>query len=155
SLPLLSRDTVLHVGKQGAVGASVKHEESSHRIDVVPEAEVENHNHGFATGLLYSPILITSLTSRVPYPRPLALSALLTWIHPVRVVRNHRFSGISALMVGSRMDLPTVLGSTVHAIVPDLHHDNSQSEYGKEASGGDNPKDNSKPPYSYVQLIVQ
>ncbi|RXN08360.1 Forkhead box K2 [Labeo rohita] len=39
--------------------------------------------------------------------------------------------------------------------MPDLHHNNSQSEYGKKPSGGDNPKDNSKPPYLYVQLIVQ
>ncbi|KAK2864837.1 hypothetical protein Q7C36_003991 [Tachysurus vachellii] len=39
----------------------------------------------------------------------------------------------------------------------DLHliNDNSQSENDKEASGGDSPKDDSKPPYSYAQLIVQ
>lgn len=33
--------------------------------------------------------------------------------------------------------------------------DNSQPENEKEASGGDSPKDDSKPPYSYAQLIVQ
>ncbi|KAL2077977.1 hypothetical protein ACEWY4_025662 [Coilia grayii] len=33
--------------------------------------------------------------------------------------------------------------------------DNSQSENDKDASGGDSPKDDSKPPYSYAQLIVQ
>ncbi|KAM4526239.1 forkhead box protein K2 [Fundulus diaphanus] len=33
--------------------------------------------------------------------------------------------------------------------------DNSQSENDKEASGEDSPKDDSKPPYSYAQLIVQ
>ncbi|XP_031427659.1 forkhead box protein K2-like isoform X2 [Clupea harengus] len=33
--------------------------------------------------------------------------------------------------------------------------DNSHSENDKEASGGDSPKDDSKPPYSYAQLIVQ
>ncbi|XP_035252860.1 forkhead box protein K2-like isoform X1 [Anguilla anguilla] len=33
--------------------------------------------------------------------------------------------------------------------------DHSQSENDKEASGGDSPKDDSKPPYSYAQLIVQ
>ncbi|XP_030645960.1 forkhead box protein K2 isoform X3 [Chanos chanos] len=33
--------------------------------------------------------------------------------------------------------------------------DNSQSENDKEASEGDSPKDDSKPPYSYAQLIVQ
>ncbi|XP_078510844.1 forkhead box protein K2 isoform X1 [Lissotriton helveticus] len=33
--------------------------------------------------------------------------------------------------------------------------DNVQSENDKEASGGDSPKDDSKPPYSYAQLIVQ
>ncbi|MCI4395243.1 hypothetical protein PGIGA_G00178100 [Pangasianodon gigas] len=39
----------------------------------------------------------------------------------------------------------------------DLHliNDNSHSENDKEASGGDSPKDDSKPPYSYAQLIVQ
>ncbi|XP_062872762.1 forkhead box protein K2-like [Trichomycterus rosablanca] len=39
----------------------------------------------------------------------------------------------------------------------DLHliNDNSQSENDKEASEGDSPKDDSKPPYSYAQLIVQ
>ncbi|MBN3278485.1 FOXK2 protein, partial [Polyodon spathula] len=36
-----------------------------------------------------------------------------------------------------------------------LMGDNSQSENDKEASGGDSPKDDSKPPYSYAQLIVQ
>ncbi|XP_026096641.1 forkhead box protein K2-like [Carassius auratus] len=34
-------------------------------------------------------------------------------------------------------------------------NENSQSENDKEASGGDSPKDDSKPPYSYAQLIVQ
>ncbi|KAJ8345563.1 hypothetical protein SKAU_G00297560 [Synaphobranchus kaupii] len=33
--------------------------------------------------------------------------------------------------------------------------DHSQSENDKDASGGDSPKDDSKPPYSYAQLIVQ
>ncbi|XP_060760300.1 forkhead box protein K2-like [Neoarius graeffei] len=39
----------------------------------------------------------------------------------------------------------------------DLHlmNDNSHSENDKEASGGDSPKDDAKPPYSYAQLIVQ
>ncbi|KAM4032224.1 forkhead box protein K2 isoform 2-T2 [Anomaloglossus baeobatrachus] len=42
-------------------------------------------------------------------------------------------------------------------IAADLHlmADNSQLENDKEASGGDSPKDDSKPPYSYAQLIVQ
>ncbi|XP_044152549.1 forkhead box protein K2 isoform X2 [Bufo gargarizans] len=42
-------------------------------------------------------------------------------------------------------------------IAADLHlmTDNSQLENDKEASGGDSPKDDSKPPYSYAQLIVQ
>ncbi|XP_030629485.1 forkhead box protein K2 [Chanos chanos] len=40
-------------------------------------------------------------------------------------------------------------------ITADLIGDNSQSENDKEASGGDSPKDDSKPPYSYAQLIVQ
>ncbi|XP_077022418.1 forkhead box protein K2 [Tamandua tetradactyla] len=36
-----------------------------------------------------------------------------------------------------------------------LMADNSQPENEKETSGGDSPKDDSKPPYSYAQLIVQ
>uniref|UniRef100_H0WR80 Forkhead box K2 n=1 Tax=Otolemur garnettii TaxID=30611 RepID=H0WR80_OTOGA len=36
-----------------------------------------------------------------------------------------------------------------------LMAENSQPEHEKEASGGDSPKDDSKPPYSYAQLIVQ
>ncbi|XP_073516388.1 forkhead box protein K2 isoform X2 [Phyllobates terribilis] len=42
-------------------------------------------------------------------------------------------------------------------IAADLHlmADNSHLENDKEASGGDSPKDDSKPPYSYAQLIVQ
>ncbi|XP_012632729.3 forkhead box protein K2 isoform X1 [Microcebus murinus] len=36
-----------------------------------------------------------------------------------------------------------------------LMAENSQPENEKEASGGDSPKDDSKPPYSYAQLIVQ
>ncbi|XP_036428846.1 forkhead box protein K2 isoform X1 [Colossoma macropomum] len=40
-------------------------------------------------------------------------------------------------------------------LTAELIGDNSQSENDKEASGGDSPKDDSKPPYSYAQLIVQ
>ncbi|XP_037349268.1 forkhead box protein K2 [Talpa occidentalis] len=36
-----------------------------------------------------------------------------------------------------------------------LMADSSQPEHEKETSGGDSPKDDSKPPYSYAQLIVQ
>ncbi|XP_037396847.1 forkhead box protein K2 isoform X2 [Pygocentrus nattereri] len=49
-------------------------------------------------------------------------------------------------------------GYRVGRIVPSdlqLINDNSQSENDKEASEGDSPKDDSKPPYSYAQLIVQ
>lgn len=42
-----------------------------------------------------------------------------------------------------------VISSDLHII------ENSQSENDKDASGGDSPKDDSKPPYSYAQLIVQ
>ncbi|XP_075889805.1 forkhead box protein K2 [Nelusetta ayraudi] len=44
---------------------------------------------------------------------------------------------------------------TGRALASDLIGDNSQSENDKEASGEDSPKDDSKPPYSYAQLIVQ
>ncbi|XP_072530617.1 forkhead box protein K2 isoform X2 [Salminus brasiliensis] len=49
-------------------------------------------------------------------------------------------------------------GYRVGRIVPSdlqLINDNSQSENDKETSEGDSPKDDSKPPYSYAQLIVQ
>ncbi|KAG1935626.1 forkhead box protein K2 [Pimephales promelas] len=41
------------------------------------------------------------------------------------------------------------------SLTAELINENSQSENDKEASGGDSPKDDSKPPYSYAQLIVQ
>ncbi|XP_011600859.1 forkhead box protein K2 isoform X2 [Takifugu rubripes] len=44
---------------------------------------------------------------------------------------------------------------TGRVMASDLIGDNSQSENDKEASGEDSPKDDSKPPYSYAQLIVQ
>ncbi|XP_026076561.1 forkhead box protein K2-like isoform X1 [Carassius auratus] len=43
-------------------------------------------------------------------------------------------------------------GYRLGRIVPDLQ---LMNENDKEASGGDSPKDDSKPPYSYAQLIVQ
>uniref|UniRef100_A0A4W4G9W4 Forkhead box protein K2 n=1 Tax=Electrophorus electricus TaxID=8005 RepID=A0A4W4G9W4_ELEEL len=49
-------------------------------------------------------------------------------------------------------------GYRVGRVIPtdlQLINDNSQSENDKEPSGGDSPKDDSKPPYSYAQLIVQ
>ncbi|XP_073721240.1 forkhead box protein K2-like [Misgurnus anguillicaudatus] len=48
-------------------------------------------------------------------------------------------------------------GYRMGRIVPDLQlmNENSQSENDKDASEGDSPKDDSKPPYSYAQLIVQ
>ncbi|KAM4598303.1 forkhead box protein K2 [Polymixia lowei] len=46
-------------------------------------------------------------------------------------------------------------GRMVSSAELQLINDNSQSENDKEASGGDSPKDDSKPPYSYAQLIVQ
>ncbi|XP_023584943.1 forkhead box protein K2 [Trichechus manatus latirostris] len=49
-------------------------------------------------------------------------------------------------------------GYKVGRVIPsdlNLMADNSQPENEKEASGGDSPKDDSKPPYSYAQLIVQ
>ncbi|KAL0993359.1 hypothetical protein UPYG_G00106640 [Umbra pygmaea] len=47
------------------------------------------------------------------------------------------------------------MGRMVSSAELQLINDNSQSENDKEASGGDSPKDDSKPPYSYAQLIVQ
>ncbi|XP_033037606.1 forkhead box protein K2 isoform X2 [Trachypithecus francoisi] len=49
-------------------------------------------------------------------------------------------------------------GYKVGRVMPsdlNLMADTSQPENEKEASGGDSPKDDSKPPYSYAQLIVQ
>ncbi|XP_033840705.1 forkhead box protein K2-like isoform X1 [Periophthalmus magnuspinnatus] len=44
---------------------------------------------------------------------------------------------------------------TGRVLAPDLMGDHSHSENDKDASGEDSPKDDSKPPYSYAQLIVQ
>ncbi|KAM9816787.1 forkhead box protein K2 [Neosynchiropus ocellatus] len=44
---------------------------------------------------------------------------------------------------------------TSRVLTSDLMGDNSQLDNDKEASGEDSPKDDSKPPYSYAQLIVQ
>lgn len=44
---------------------------------------------------------------------------------------------------------------TGRMLAPDLMGDHSHSENDKDASGEDSPKDDSKPPYSYAQLIVQ
>uniref|UniRef100_A0A3P8WZX0 Forkhead box K2 n=1 Tax=Cynoglossus semilaevis TaxID=244447 RepID=A0A3P8WZX0_CYNSE len=57
-----------------------------------------------------------------------------------------RGAGLSGYRMGGRM---------VSSAELQLINDNSQSENDKEASGGDSPKDDSKPPYSYAQLIVQ
>ncbi|XP_061702499.1 forkhead box protein K2 isoform X3 [Syngnathoides biaculeatus] len=47
------------------------------------------------------------------------------------------------------------MGRTVSSAELQLINDNSQPENDKDASGEDSPKDDSKPPYSYAQLIVQ
>ncbi|KAM8823964.1 forkhead box protein K2 [Synchiropus picturatus] len=57
-----------------------------------------------------------------------------------------RGAGSSGYRMGGRMMSSAEL---------QLINDNSQPENDKEASGGDSPKDDSKPPYSYAQLIVQ
>ncbi|XP_075942715.1 forkhead box protein K2 isoform X1 [Anarhichas minor] len=57
-----------------------------------------------------------------------------------------RGGGSSGYRMGGRM---------VSSAELQLMNDNSQPENDKDASGGDSPKDDSKPPYSYAQLIVQ
>lgn len=57
-----------------------------------------------------------------------------------------RGAGSSGYRMGGRM---------VSSAELQLINDNSQPENEKDASGGDSPKDDSKPPYSYAQLIVQ
>ncbi|KAE8282762.1 Forkhead box protein K2 [Larimichthys crocea] len=57
-----------------------------------------------------------------------------------------RGAGSSSYRMGGRM---------VSSAELQLLNDNSQPENDKDASGGDSPKDDSKPPYSYAQLIVQ
>ncbi|KAA8585521.1 hypothetical protein FQN60_004215 [Etheostoma spectabile] len=57
-----------------------------------------------------------------------------------------RGAGSSGYRMGGRM---------VSSAELQLMNDNSQPENDKDASGGDSPKDDSKPPYSYAQLIVQ
>ncbi|XP_049600944.1 forkhead box protein K2 isoform X1 [Syngnathus scovelli] len=57
-----------------------------------------------------------------------------------------RGAGSSGYRMGGRM---------VSSAELQLINDNSQPENDKDASGEDSPKDDSKPPYSYAQLIVQ
>ncbi|XP_020496689.1 forkhead box protein K2 [Labrus bergylta] len=57
-----------------------------------------------------------------------------------------RGAGSSGYRMGGRM---------VSSAELQLMNENSQPENDKDASGGDSPKDDSKPPYSYAQLIVQ
>ncbi|XP_051244505.1 forkhead box protein K2 [Dicentrarchus labrax] len=57
-----------------------------------------------------------------------------------------RGAGSSGYRMGGRM---------VSSAELQLINDNSQPDNDKDASGGDSPKDDSKPPYSYAQLIVQ
>ncbi|XP_029692138.1 LOW QUALITY PROTEIN: forkhead box protein K2-like [Takifugu rubripes] len=57
-----------------------------------------------------------------------------------------RGAGSSGFRMGGRMVTSAEL---------QLLNENSQPENDKDASGGDSPKDDSKPPYSYAQLIVQ
>nr|XP_057904463.1 forkhead box protein K2 [Doryrhamphus excisus] len=57
-----------------------------------------------------------------------------------------RGAGSSGYRMGGRM---------VSSAELQLINDNSQPDNDKEASGEDSPKDDSKPPYSYAQLIVQ
>ncbi|CAL1587534.1 unnamed protein product [Knipowitschia caucasica] len=57
-----------------------------------------------------------------------------------------RGAGSSGFRLGSRM---------VSSAELQLINDNSQPEHDKDNSGEDSPKDDSKPPYSYAQLIVQ
>ncbi|XP_037545126.1 forkhead box protein K2 [Nematolebias whitei] len=57
-----------------------------------------------------------------------------------------RGAGSSGYRMGGRM---------VSSVELQLINDNSQPENDKEPSEGDSPKDDSKPPYSYAQLIVQ
>ncbi|KAK7938784.1 hypothetical protein WMY93_002110 [Mugilogobius chulae] len=57
-----------------------------------------------------------------------------------------RGAGSSGYRLGNRMMSSAEL---------QLINDNSQPEHDKDNSGEDSPKDDSKPPYSYAQLIVQ
>ncbi len=90
---------MLNVEKQAAVSTSVRHEERSHRTDVVPEAEVESRNHGFApaqpshpqtTGLLYSPIS-SGMASPVSHPsQPQLYEPVPT--HSPRILPSHKLA---------------------------------------------------------------
>ncbi|CAL8273843.1 unnamed protein product [Lota lota] len=57
-----------------------------------------------------------------------------------------RGAGSSGYRMGGRM---------VSSAELQLLNENSQPDQDKDTSGGDSPKDDSKPPYSYAQLIVQ
>ncbi|XP_029584102.1 forkhead box protein K2 isoform X1 [Salmo trutta] len=95
------------------------------------------------------PVHISPLTINIPDNIAHLMSPLPSPTGTISAANSCPSSPRGAGLSGYRM------GRIVSSAELQLINDNSQSENDKEASGGDSPKDDSKPPYSYAQLIVQ
>ncbi|XP_071028463.1 forkhead box protein K2-like [Oncorhynchus clarkii lewisi] len=95
------------------------------------------------------PVHISPLTINIPDNIAHLISPLPSPTGTISAANSCPSSPRGAGLSGYRM------GRIVSSAELQLINDNSQSENDKEASGGDSPKDDSKPPYSYAQLIVQ
>ncbi|XP_054616660.1 forkhead box protein K2 isoform X2 [Dunckerocampus dactyliophorus] len=112
-------------------GKKVKHE--------APESPVKPVQPQISPLTINIPDNIAHLMSPLPSPTGTISAANSCPSSP-------RGAGSSGYRMGGRM---------VSSAELQLINDNSQPDNDKEASGEDSPKDDSKPPYSYAQLIVQ
>ncbi|XP_077590005.1 forkhead box protein K2 [Stigmatopora nigra] len=104
-----------------------------------PESPVKPVQPHFAPLTINIPDNLAHLMSPLPSPTGTISAANSCPSSP-------RGAGSSGYRMGGRM---------VSSAELQLISDNSQPENEKDASGEDSPKDDSKPPYSYAQLIVQ
>ncbi|XP_057673430.1 forkhead box protein K2 [Corythoichthys intestinalis] len=104
-----------------------------------PESPVKPVQPHFAPLTINIPDNLAHLMSPLPSPTGTISAANSCPSSP-------RGAGSSGYRMGGRM---------VSSAELQLISDNSQPENDKDASGEDSPKDDSKPPYSYAQLIVQ
>ncbi|CDQ72041.1 unnamed protein product [Oncorhynchus mykiss] len=104
----------------------------------VSESPVKPVQHQMAPLTINIPDNIAHLISPLPSPTG-TLSAANSC--PNSCPSSPRGAGLSGYRMG-------------RVLTADLVNENSQTD-DKDGSGGDSPKDDSKPPYSYAQLIVQ
>ncbi|XP_051905460.1 forkhead box protein K2-like [Hippocampus zosterae] len=104
-----------------------------------PESPVKPAQPHFAPLTINIPDNLAHLMSPLPSPTGTISAANSCPSSP-------RGAGSSGYRMGGRM---------VSSAELQLLNENSQPENDKDASGEDSPKDDSKPPYSYAQLIVQ